>query len=354
MTKRDALAGQVVDDRYRLEHPIGKGGMSVVYLAEDVDSGRPTAIKFLRSAFASLPDFVDRFEQEAQACSRLDHPNCLRVMGYGVAFGSPYLAMEYIKGRTLAQALIQGPFSPRSSIEISRQILDGLHHAHSRGVVHRDLKPGNIMLNQQNQGNDWVKIMDFGTAQLLTDEQRDRKLGGTDVGTPWYMAPEQAAGQPTDQRTDLYAVGIMLFEMLAGERPYTAEDPMRVLQMHLSSPIPSARVLRPDLGLSPELETVMVKAMQKQPDDRFPSADAFSAALLKIPEVQPTSPSRALEPVVATDEWILPGTPLSQEIDLTQRILRDKKKLSAVIGLAALMLIGLVLLVVALTCDGSG
>jgi serine/threonine-protein kinase len=139
------------------------------------------------------------------------------------------------------------------------------------------------MLVEMTGTDSFVKIMDFGTAQLMTGEASGRQKGGTDVGTPWYMAAEQAAGEPTDHRTDLYAVGVMLFEMLTGERPFTAEDPMRVLQMHLYNPIPSARALKPEMGLSPELEAAIVKAMQKRPDERFASAEEFDEALARSP-----------------------------------------------------------------------
>jgi serine/threonine-protein kinase len=283
--KEDPLEGQVVDSRYRLRRRIGSGGMSVVYLAERVGIGKPIAIKFLRSAFANLPDFVRRFEQEAHACSRLSHLNCVTVIDFGVAFGSPYLVMEYVHGRLLSSIVAAGPVTSERAITITRQILAGLRHAHARSVIHRDLKPGNVMLMEMTGAADFVKIMDFGTAQILTGEGAPQKAG-TDVGTPWYMSPEQAAGQPTDQRTDLYAVGVMLFEMLTGERPYVAEDPMRVLQMHLFSPIPSARALKPELGLSPELEAAIVKAMQKQPGDRFDSAEAFDRVLQDLPELR--------------------------------------------------------------------
>jgi eukaryotic-like serine/threonine-protein kinase len=317
-TRDDPLGGQVVDSRYRLRRRIGSGGMSVVYLAERVGIGKPIAIKFLRSAFVNLPDFVSRFEQEAHACSRLSHLNCVSVIDFGVAFGSPYLVMEYVHGRLLSSIVAVGPVAPERAITIARQILAGLRHAHARSVIHRDLKPGNVMLVEMTGAADFVKIMDFGTAQILTGEGAQREVG-TDVGTPWYMSPEQAAGQPTDQRTDLYAVGVMLFEMLTGERPYVAEDPMRVLQMHLFSPIPSARALKPELNLSPELEAAIVKAMQKQPADRFDSAESFDKALQEVPEIRRSRrtaiPSTGeLAALVATDDGpveTFPRTPPS-------------------------------------------
>ncbi|MCC6750823.1 MAG: serine/threonine protein kinase [Deltaproteobacteria bacterium] len=282
----DALEGQVVDERYRLKRRIGVGGMSLVYLAERLNIGKPVAVKFLRSAFANLPGFVRRFEQEARACSRLNHLNCVSVMDFGVAFGSPYLVMEYVAGTTVTELIARGPVPPRRAMHLCRQILAGLGHAHARGVVHRDLKPGNIMLTELTGSGEVVKIMDFGTAQILTGEPAE-PTGGTEIGTPWYMAPEQAAGQPTDPRTDLYAVGVILFELLTAERPYMADDPHRVLQMHLSSPIPSPRALKPQAGISPELEGVVVRAMRKQPGDRFENAEAFDRALQQIPEAAP-------------------------------------------------------------------
>ncbi|MCK5797994.1 MAG: serine/threonine protein kinase [Deltaproteobacteria bacterium] len=296
--QEDPFAGRVIDERYRLRRRVGSGGMSLVYLAERVGMGKPVAIKFLRSAFANLPGFVRRFEQEAQACSRLNHLNCVSVLDFGVAFGIPYLVMEYVGGITLAEAIAKDPMPPRRALHVIDQVLAGLRHAHARSVVHRDLKPANVMLVEMTGTDDFAKIMDFGTAQILTGEEGTKKQGGTDIGTPWYMAPEQAAGQATDQRTDIYAVGIILFELLTGERPFIADDPMRVLQMHLQSPIPSPRALRPEIGLSPELEGVIVRAMQKRPDDRFVDAKSFADALHDIPEAKPqtrtTGPREAI------------------------------------------------------------
>lgn len=299
--KDDPLTGQIIDNRYRLNRCIGTGGMSVVYLADRIGINKPIAIKFLRSAFVSLPDFVHRFEQEARACSRLNHLNCVSVTDFGVAFGSPYLVMEYVDGRLLSDLLNAGPFSVQRSLNIARQILSGLRHAHSREVIHRDLKPSNIMLAEMTGTQDFVKIMDFGTAQILSaDASGIRRLPATDVGTPYYMSPEQASGKPTDPRTDLYSLGIILFQMLSGQRPFVAEDSMRVLQMHISSPIPSLRLLSPDGNFSMELEALINKALQKNPEDRFASAADFEQALSQLPDVtqpriSPPTPSRPVE-----------------------------------------------------------
>ncbi|MCA9666115.1 MAG: serine/threonine protein kinase [Myxococcales bacterium] len=357
-TGHDQLENQLIDNRFKLLRRIGSGGMSVVYMAERVGMGKPLAIKFLRSAFANLPGFVRRFEQEAQACSRLNHLNCVSVLDYGVAFGSPYLVMEYIGGTPLSALTNKGAIEATRAIHIVRQILAGLRHAHARGVVHRDLKPGNVMLAEMTGTADYVKIMDFGTAQILTGDGADQGQSGTDIGTPWYMAPEQAAGQPTDPRTDVYAVGVMLFELLTGERPFVADDPMRVLQMQLTSPIPSVRVLRPQAGISPELEAVVVKAMQKQPDDRFESAEEFEETLKVVPEVaprrikrptgpvhpalappkpRPSAPLAPLEPVIGDDELSAPPVLLAPPVEGSA-----KGKRAMLIGVVlALLAVGL-------------
>lgn len=295
-TLEDPFAGKVIEDRYRLLKPVGSGGMALVYLAERIGMGKHVAIKFLRSAFANLPGFVKRFEQEAQTCSRLNHLNCVSILDYGVAFGIPFLVMEYVAGTTLAEVINRGRVHPKRAINITSQILKGLRHAHNRSVVHRDLKPANIMLVEMTGTSDFAKIMDFGTAQILTDEDLPKKQKGTDVGTPNYMAPEQALGKEIDLRSDLYAVGVILFEMLTGNRPYVAENPMRVLQMHLRSPIPSIRALEPDLGISPELERVITKALQKKPSDRYTDAEAFEKELMQSPEAKgPNLPQHLLE-----------------------------------------------------------
>jgi len=349
----DPLEKQVVDNRYRLLRRVGSGGMSLVYLAERLGIGKPIAIKFLRSAFASLPDFVSRFEQEARACSRLNHLNCVSVIDFGVAFGSPYLVMEYVHGTLLSVAL-RGTLELDRSVGITRQILAGLRHAHARGVIHRDLKPGNVMLVEMTGAADFVKIMDFGTAQILTGDAAERHQLGTDVGTPWYMSPEQAAGQPTDARTDIYALGVMLFEMLTGERPFVADDPMRVLQMHLHSPIPSVRVLRPELGISPELELVLVKALQKRAEDRFDSAEAFDSALQAIPElrrrratppVKPAEPAPPVSPEDSSEEDDAPPASITPVI--TAELRRSKRRRRWLLPLVALAVAGAALAVAA-------
>jgi eukaryotic-like serine/threonine-protein kinase len=316
ITRDDPLEGKTIDSRYLLRRRIGSGGLSVVYLAEQTGMDEPVAVKFLKSAFVNLADFVRRFEREAEAASRLDHPSCVRVMDFGVALGNPYLVMEFVDGPLLSSYLGGKAIPKERAVTITGQILHGLAHAHGRGIVHRDLKPGNIMLarvhgrseagaSDEDEEETIAKIVDFGTAEIMTEDPSGQpKTGparaGTQIGTPHYMAPEQITGEPTDGRTDLYAVGVILFEMVTGDRPFTAEDPMRVLEMHLRSPVPSARALRPETNLSPELEAVIVRAMQKSKEARFATAEEMAEALSRTKEARPPRPSSAYSAVELT------------------------------------------------------
>lgn len=294
-TRRDPPREGTIVGEYRLCRQIGSGGLSWVYMAERLRGGPLVAIKFLRGALANLPGFVRRFEREAQICRRLDHPRCVRLFDFGIARGVPFLVMELIDGISVAELLRSGALPPKRAIAIVRQVCSALGHAHERSVIHRDLKPGNIMIT----ADDRVKVVDFGTSVLCTsggtcgelDMPSSSRPGrsalrGTDIGSPSYMAPELVSGQPAEPRTDLYALGVILFELLTGQRPYVATNAMRVLQMQLSAPIPSARALLPEAELSPELEGVIVRAMQKAPERRFVDAWAFSAALDLAPETR--------------------------------------------------------------------
>jgi serine/threonine-protein kinase len=200
------------------------------------------------------------------------------------------------------------------------------------------------MLVEMTGAADFLKIMDFGTAQLLTSELSHPGQRATDVGTPWYMSPEQAAGQRTDQRTDLYAVGVMLFELLTGERPFVADDPMRVLEMHLRSPIPSARALKPELGISPELEAAIVKALQKQPDQRFATAEEFDQALEVVPDRPPTRSVRAREPLEPDVSSPDASSPALLPAPVPSSLLRPREKRKRRQAIAALVVVGVLLI----------
>src|SRR3954469_22056873 len=231
--------------------------MGVVYRGERMELGRPVAVKFLHPWIAAQQAFRTRFETEARAMSRLAHPNCVSVMDFGVE-GAPYLVMDYVTGVTLRKVLEAGRLAPPRAVNIARQLLAGVAHAHAQKIIHRDLKPDNLILSDTDGLPDHVRILDFGLAKL---RDGPAMTAGLAIGTPSYMSPEQT-GAPgeIDGRTDIYAVGVVLFEMLAGRKPFIAEKVAEILLMHRESPVPSLRAMAPDAGLSPEIEAVVTKA----------------------------------------------------------------------------------------------
>jgi serine/threonine protein kinase len=299
--------GDTVAGKYRLLDIIGEGGMGVVYLAEHTLIEKRIALKVLRSEYSSKPEVVGRFQQEAISASRIKHPNVLDVFDFGkLEDGSFFLAMEYLQGRDLAGELSESTtIVPERALRIAMQMTRALAAAHARGVVHRDLKPENVFLHQTEDGDEIVKIVDFGIAQLKGKEdgpegpERRRRLTRTGMifGTPEYMSPEQAAGRTIDLRSDIYAVGVMLYEMFTGAVPFTGASFMAVLSAHLTQPVPPMRRFLPELGISAELEAAVMKALQKEPDARFQSMRELSSALQLTPECRAANPLSGLLPV---------------------------------------------------------
>jgi serine/threonine-protein kinase len=269
----------VVAERYRLLELLGEGGMGRVYRAEHIRMGKVLALKLLREDFAREPAAAERFVAEARAVSRLSHPHSIAVFDFGEvgSRGGLYLAMEYVPGENLAAALrARGTFPEARARAVGRQILGSLAEAHEAGVVHRDVKPGNLMLMRTRTGEDFVKVLDFGMAAL-----RDEVRGGgaeTIMGTPAYLAPEQARGADVDGRADLYALGCVLYELVAGRPPFVAPSPMAIVSAHLSQEPPPLSSLAP--GVSRGFSDVVHRALAKRPVDRFSSADAMRDALL--------------------------------------------------------------------------
>ncbi|ABS24337.1 serine/threonine-protein kinase [Anaeromyxobacter sp. Fw109-5] len=269
----------VVADRYRLVELLGEGGMGRVYRAEHIRMGKALALKLLREDFAREPAAAERFLAEARAVSRLSHPHTIAVFDFGEAGprGGLYLAMEYVPGEDLAAVLrAGGPLPEARARELGRQILGSLAEAHEAGVVHRDMKPGNVMLMRTRSGEDFAKVLDFGIAALRDD--RAAGAGDAIVGTPAYLAPEQARGAAVDGRTDLYALGCVLYELVSGRPPFVAPSPMAVVSAHLSQEPPALAKLVP--GVSRAFAEVVHRALAKRPEDRFPSADAMREALV--------------------------------------------------------------------------
>jgi len=259
--------------------------MGVVYRAERVQLGRIVAIKFLHTLFATSDDFIKRFELEARTMSRLDHPNCVSVIDYGVS-GAPFIVMDYVTGTTLKQLLDDGPLPPARALGIARQMLAGLAHAHEKGIIHRDVKPANIMLTKATGTGDHVRILDFGLAKLI---DVDQSLSSVIVGTPNYMSPEQAGARKVDGRSDIYATGVVLFELLTGHKPFVSDEALEMIRMHLEDPPPALRERRRDVAFSDELEAVVRRALAKAPEDRFQTPEELADALDATPEAQPSA-----------------------------------------------------------------
>ena len=273
----DELMGAVLADKYMIEEHLGTGGMCDVYRARHVGMDKPVAVKVLKAQLASDPKIAKRFEQEARAASRIHHPHAINVTDYGIdKEKTPFIVMELVKGDTLGQTLRStGAFSVERAANILRQICGALEAAHAVGVIHRDIKPENIILAEYD-GSDWVEVVDFGVAKILEDVNRRGALTGANiiVGTPRYMSPEQCEEKPVDARSDIYSVGIVLYEMLSGEAPFEGDSSTRLLMAHASTPPAPLREKRPDLPA--EVEAVVMKALEKDPALRHQSAGEFA------------------------------------------------------------------------------
>lgn len=263
-------------ERYRLRREVASGGMATVYLAEDVVLARPVALKILTKALAADKAFVDRFRREAQAAARFRHPNIVTVYDWGPYEDSFFIAMEYIEGRTLGEVIAEdGPLAATEAARIAGEIVAALEVAHGEGLVHRDIKPSNIIITPAGQ----VRIADFGIARAR-NAGVDLTQVGMIVGTSAYLSPEQAQGLDVDQRSDLYSLGVVLFEMVTGEPPFTGDSALAVATQHVSSPAPRLRSRQPSLPV--ELDELVDRLLAKNPDDRFRSATELAPELGRI------------------------------------------------------------------------
>jgi beta-lactam-binding protein with PASTA domain len=262
----------IVDGRYRALKRLGAGGMAEVWCAEDEVLGRRVALKLLGSRFAEDPEFRERFRREAQAAAGLAHPNIVGIFDRAEWEGTPYIAMELVDGRTLKEMVTErGPLPPAVAVNFVEQMLRALGYAHRRGIVHRDVKPQNVIIDREGT----AKVADFGIARAANSS--DMTQTGTMVGTVQYFSPEQAQGLPVDPRSDLYSAGVVLYELLTGRLPFEGEAPVSIALKHVNErPVPPGQ-LRP--GLPPALEAVVMRSMEKDPALRYQSADEFIAAL---------------------------------------------------------------------------
>ena len=270
--ERDTL----IDGRYRVMERLGSGGMADVYRAEDTQLGRNVAVKLLYRRFAEDAEFVERFRREASSAAGLQHPNIVGVFDRGEWDGTYYIAMEYLKGHTLKQLVREhGAMPPDLATDITIQVLRAAKFAHKRGVVHRDIKPHNVILDEEGR----AKVTDFGIARAGASDMTET---GSIMGTAQYLSPEQAQGQPVSPRSDLYSIGVMLYELLTGRVPFDADSPVTIALKHVSEdPVPPSQ-LNP--AVSPALDGVVLRALEKDPGDRFADADEFAAALLDARE----------------------------------------------------------------------
>src|SRR3954463_14475829 len=267
----EVAEGAVVDGRYRIDRRIGSGGMADVYCAADSQLGRDVAIKMLHRRFARDQEFVERFRREASAAAGLQHPNVVSVFDRGEYDGTYYIAMEYLPGKTLKEVLREeAPLDQLRAIDYAIQILQAAAFAHRRGIIHRDFKPHNVMVGPDGR----LKVTDFGIARAGASEMTET---GSIMGTAQYLSPEQAQGQRVGAQSDLYSIGVVLYEMLTGRVPFTGESAVSIALKHVSEEPPALRALRPDVH--PRLEQAVGRARLKAPAQRYASADEFIAAL---------------------------------------------------------------------------
>lgn len=304
----DELVGQMLTDRYRIDERISEGGMGTVYRATHVLMDKRVAIKVLHPSLAADDKIVARFSREARAASRISHPHALNVTDFGESeSGVVFLVMEFLDGRTLKEVIqSEGPMPVARAVEILRQVSGALDAAHAEGVVHRDLKSDNIMLIEGANGSDWAKVLDFGIAKIKENAgHTDPGLTAPNliIGTPQYMSPEQCSqASAIDARSDIYSLGIIIYEMLTGHVPFTGESPTAIMMKHLQEPPPSVLEERDDLP--PQVGMVITSTLAKRPEDRFQSAgelsEAFAAAAEgRMPE---TAISSATNPATSSSE----------------------------------------------------
>jgi serine/threonine-protein kinase len=305
----DPLIGELIDGRYRVIRILGVGGIGLVYLCQHEVLEKPVAIKILRREYVAHDDLNERFLNEARASSAIKSPRIVDTLDVGtLPDGTPYFVMEYVEGETLASMLDrEGAIAPRLAIDIAKQMAEGLDAAHAAGVIHRDLKPENVFLAPQPDGTLFVKIFDFGIAKVARARKRLTYAGAV-FGTPHYMSPEQARGDEVDQRSDLYALGVMLFEMFTGNVPFDGEDPLAVMSQHVER-VPPLMSSLPGVTMPSVLEAIVARCLAKDARDRYLSANELLADLQSVPEADlatatatrvAPSPAPASAPVAST------------------------------------------------------
>jgi len=280
----DPLIGRVVNDRYRILKLLAKGGMGRVYRAEQSALGRPVALKVLSATYhdGNDPEFHRRFFLEAATSSKLRHPNTVTVFDYGKTDDEVYyIAMELLEGRTLHQALVEGgSLSVAHAVRVATEIARSLREAHGKGVIHRDLKPANVFLvRHDDHDEESVKVLDFGLVKNVEHGSEEITKAGACMGSPRYMAPEQIRNEALDARVDVYALGVVMFQMLTGRVPFDGTSSINTMMAHVTDPVPAMRTINPDLEIPPALEVLVRKCLEKSPGRRYQSMNDLLRAL---------------------------------------------------------------------------
>lgn len=336
--KRDLLVGTVLKDRYFVLSIIGKGGMSLVYKAKDLSTGKVVAVKALRTQGLGDETIVKRFKQEAEVLHRLNHPRIVSVYDYGTSrIGQPYFIMDYLVGVSLSQVLRkQGPLNLGRFQDIFVQIAAAVSHAHKHKAIHRDLKPGNIMLVEMGDTVDYVKIVDFGIAKLAEDASKLTRLGEV-WGSPIYMSPEQGMGTKIDTRTDIYSLGIVMYEALTGDVPFLGKNYVETMTKQMSeAPAPFSEVAG-HLNIPASLEMIVFKALQKSPDDRYQTMADLKADLEKalspdqVADSPAALPSKELELDRSKKVWSFIREKIGSDVGSDEEITvsREAQKVAA-------------------------
>jgi serine/threonine-protein kinase len=338
--RSDDLVGRILEGRYRVDARLGEGGLGVVYRATQTRLGRQVALKVLHPEHARRQTLRDRFEREARSLGSLAHPNIVDVIDFGIDGDAPYLVMELLEGRPLDAALRAG-LDPEVALEIGRAVVAAVAYAHSRGLVHRDLKPANIFLTCTPEGNEAPRVLDFGLAKFLDETPEGGPAltkAGAIMGTPAYMSPEQATGSKVDARADVYALGIVLFELAAGQRPFQGA-PAELLRMQLLDELPPLGRVRPGLPWEAELEPILRRATAKSVSKRYSDAGELLEALDTVIRLsRPTAPMPAPAPLGRSSAAATEPTLLVNPVDEPP----TKPRTRLAVG-AALALVGVAL-----------
>ena len=283
MAVSDTLINTLFDGRYRIMRKLGTGGMANVYLAEDQELGRRVAIKILDDRHAGDDQFVERFRREAKNAAGLSHPNIVSIYDRGEAEGTYYIAMEYLDGRSLKELIVsRGPAPVNIAIDYAQQILAALRFAHRHGIVHRDIKPHNVLVDAEGR----LKVTDFGIARAGASQMTE---AGSIIGTAQYLSPEQAKGAPVDQTSDLYSVGVVLYELLTGTVPFSGDTPVEIAMKHLSTVPEPPSAHRAEIPR--DLDFAVMRALAKDPAERYQSAEEMSADLARVARGSHVSPA---------------------------------------------------------------